>query len=61
MYNLPELLGAIAGDGHIDYAKKYGRRTHYKLVFSGSFTEDFDYYKKVEKFLSRLSPKKMYF
>lgn len=61
MNNIAELLGAIAGDGHIDYGKKYGRGTHYKLVFSGSFTEDLEYYKKVEKFLSKLSPKKIYF
>lgn len=61
MDNLAELLGAIAGDGHIDYAKRYGRSIHYKLVFSGHFTEDIDYYRKVKEFLKKLTKEEMRF
>src|SRR3989344_9017897 len=61
MNNLAELLGAIAGDGHIDYGKRYASATHYKLVFSGNFTEDLEYYKKIKKFVNKLSQRRFCF
>ena len=61
MHNIAELLGAIAGDGHIDYKKRYRETTIYKLTFSGNFSEDLDYYKKIRIFVKKSFSKKLNF